>query len=40
MFEGLITGVLNRVLGDFIENLDANQLNISLMKGDVLLENL
>ena len=39
VFEGLITGVLNKVLGDFIENLDANQLNISLLKGDVLLEN-
>ena len=40
MFEGIIASVLNRVLGEFIENLDANQLNISLFSGKVLLENL
>ncbi|CAI2359786.1 unnamed protein product [Moneuplotes crassus] len=40
MFEGLITNVLNRVLGDFIEGIKADQLNISLLSGDVELKNL
>lgn len=40
MFEKLITKVLNKVLGDFIENIDSNQLDISLLRGDVLLENM
>jgi vacuolar protein sorting-associated protein 13A/C len=40
MFEALITKVLNKVLGDFIENLSANQLDISLLKGVVNLTNL
>jgi len=40
MFEGLISSVLNRVLGGFIQDLDANQLNISLWSGTVKLENL
>jgi N-terminal region of Chorein or VPS13 len=35
MFEALITKVLNKVLGDFIENLQPHQLDISLLKGDV-----
>ena len=40
MLEGLISSVLNRFLGTFIENLDADQLNISLWSGVVKLENL
>lgn len=40
MLEKLISSVLNRVLGNFIENLDAQQLNISLLKSTVKLENL
>jgi vacuolar protein sorting-associated protein 13A/C len=40
MFESLITQVLNKVLGDFIENVDPNQLNISIMNGDVKLTNM
>jgi vacuolar protein sorting-associated protein 13A/C len=40
MFEALITKVLNKVLGDFIENLQASQLDISLLKGDVNLTNM
>jgi hypothetical protein len=40
MFEGLISSVLNRVLGNFVENLDAQQLNISLWNGSVSLTDL
>jgi vacuolar protein sorting-associated protein 13A/C len=40
MFEKLITKVLNKVLGDFIENLDPSQLDLSLMSGDIHLTNL
>jgi vacuolar protein sorting-associated protein 13A/C len=32
--------VLNKVLGNFIENVDPDQLNISIMKGDVRLTNM
>lgn len=40
MLEGLISSVLNRFLGTFIEDLDSDQLNISLWSGSVKLENL
>lgn len=40
MFEGLIASILNKVLGDFIENIDSNQLSISVWSGQVSLENL
>lgn len=40
MFETLITKVLNKVLGDFIENINPAQLDISLLKGDVTLLNM
>jgi hypothetical protein len=40
MFEGVITGVLNGILGDFIEGIKADQLSISLLSGDVELFNL
>lgn len=40
MFETLISQVLNKVLGDFIENIDPAQLNISIMNGDVNLTNM
>ena len=40
MFESLITAVLNKVLGEFIDNIDMSQLNISLIKGKVKLENM
>lgn len=39
MFEGLISSILNRVLGNFVENLDSEQLNISLWSGHLVLEN-
>ncbi len=40
MLEALVARLLNRLLADFIENLDTDQLNISLFKGDVKLQNL
>ena len=40
MFESLISHVLNKVLGDFIENIDPAQLNISIMNGNVVLTNM
>ena len=40
MFEGIITNVLNRVLGDFIDGIKADQLSISLLSGDVELKDL
>ena len=40
MFEGLISSILNRILGKFVENLDSNQLNFSLWSGTVSLFNL
>jgi hypothetical protein len=35
MFEGIITNILNRILGDFVEGIKADQLSISLLSGDV-----
>lgn len=40
MFEGVIANLLNKVLGDFIEGVKADQLNISILSGDVELFNL
>jgi len=40
MFEALLTKVLNKVLGDFIENIDERQLDIKLLAGNVNLLNL
>lgn len=40
MFEGLVALLLNRVLGDYIENFDPKQLNIGIWSGDVRLSDL
>lgn len=40
MFEGIITNILNKVLGQFIEGIKSDQLSISLLSGDVELFNL
>ncbi|XP_065320844.1 intermembrane lipid transfer protein VPS13A-like isoform X3 [Gordionus sp. m RMFG-2023] len=40
VFESLVTEVLNRFLGSYIENLDTKQLNIGIWGGDVVLKNL
>lgn len=33
VFESLVTDVLNRVLGDYVENLDSKQLKIGIWGG-------
>ncbi|KAG7327785.1 hypothetical protein KOW79_009391 [Hemibagrus wyckioides] len=40
VFESLVSDVLNRFLGDYVENLDKSQLKIGIWGGDVVLENL
>ncbi|OMJ86004.1 hypothetical protein SteCoe_12572 [Stentor coeruleus] len=37
---GAVASVLNKVLGDWIENLNSENLNLSVFSGDILLENL
>lgn len=40
VFESIVVDLLNRYLGDYVENLDKNQLKIGIWGGDVVLENL
>ncbi|XP_050293110.1 intermembrane lipid transfer protein Vps13 isoform X2 [Anthonomus grandis grandis] len=40
VFESVISQILNKVLGEFVENLDGNQLNIGIWGGDVNLKDL
>ncbi|CAD5206105.1 unnamed protein product [Bursaphelenchus okinawaensis] len=40
VFESVVADLLNRFLGDFVDNLDASQLNIGIWGGDVKLTNL
>ncbi|XP_039957880.1 vacuolar protein sorting-associated protein 13 [Bactrocera tryoni] len=40
VFESVVTDVLNKVLGDYVENLDKKQLKIGIWGGDVVLHNL
>ncbi|XP_017782476.1 PREDICTED: vacuolar protein sorting-associated protein 13C isoform X2 [Nicrophorus vespilloides] len=40
VFESVVTDVLNRFLGNYVENLDATQLKIGIWGGDVVLNNL
>jgi len=40
VFESLVVELVNRFLGDFIENLDTSQLSIGIWGGDVVLNNL
>lgn len=35
VFESLVTDVLNRVLGDYVENLDSKQLKIGIWGGKI-----
>ena len=39
MLEGLTTWFLNNYLGKYLENLDTDQLYISLLQGEVEVEN-
>lgn len=40
VFETLVVDLLNRFLGDYVENLDASQLSIGIWGGDVHLKSL
>ncbi|XP_066252738.1 intermembrane lipid transfer protein Vps13 isoform X1 [Euwallacea similis] len=40
VFESVISQILNKALGEFVENLDGNQLNIGIWGGDVNLKDL
>ncbi|KAK3890033.1 hypothetical protein Pcinc_005997 [Petrolisthes cinctipes] len=40
MFKNIISDILNRVLGTYIENLDSSKLNVSIWGGDVELNGL
>ncbi|XP_023933797.2 intermembrane lipid transfer protein Vps13 isoform X2 [Bicyclus anynana] len=40
VFESIVVDVLNRFLGDYVENLNRNQLKLGIWGGDVVLENL
>jgi vacuolar protein sorting-associated protein 13A/C len=35
MFETIVANVLNKFLGDFVDNLEYNQLNIGIWSGKV-----
>lgn len=36
VFESLVVDVLNRILGDYVENLDSKQLSIGIWGGKYL----
>ena len=40
MFESIIAGILSRFLGDYVEGLEAENLSLSIVGGNVVLENL
>ncbi|KAK9707772.1 Vacuolar protein sorting-associated protein 13, partial [Basidiobolus ranarum] len=40
MFEGVVANVLNKILGDYVDNLETSQFNVGVWKGDVKLRNL
>jgi len=40
VFETLVADVLNRFIGEYVENLDSSQLNIGIWGGDVVLRDL
>ncbi|XP_029986703.1 vacuolar protein sorting-associated protein 13C isoform X10 [Sphaeramia orbicularis] len=40
VFESLVSDLLNKFIGDYVENLDKSQLKIGIWSGNVVLENL
>ena len=40
MLEGLIEKLIHQYLGDFIENLDKDKLNVGIWSGNLVLENI
>lgn len=35
MFESVVRTVLNKFLGDYVSNLEANQLNVGIFSGTI-----
>ena len=35
MFEGVVSYLLNRFLGKYVQNLDSSNLNVSIFKGKI-----
>lgn len=35
VFESIVKELLNRYLGEYVENLDANQLNVGIWSGEL-----
>lgn len=40
MFESILESVINRVLGEYIENLDSKDLSVSIWGGDIQLHDI
>ena len=40
VFESIVVDLLNKFLGDYVQNLDSSQLNLSIWKGNVTLKDL
>ena len=40
MIDKLVSQILQRILGQYVENIDTDMLNISVWKGELTLENL
>mgnify|MGYP001980828258 FL=1 len=40
MFEGKLTSVLNKLLGEYVHGISAKDLSVAVFKGDVVLKNL
>ena len=40
MFESVVTAVLNKFLGDYVANLEQNQLNLGIFSGTLAIEEL
>merc|ERR1711964_726058 len=40
VFESLVVDLMNRFLGDYVENLDRSQLKLGIWGGDAVLQNL
>ena len=40
MFEGKLTSVLNKLLGEYVHGISTKDLSVAVFKGDVVLKNL
>jgi hypothetical protein len=40
MFEGQLTSVLNKVLGEYVHGISAKDLSVAVFRGDIVLNNL